>query len=139
MWMHTDRVTVQTAGRGTYELTPVLQAAVADSTAIEGLVTVFIHHTSASLIITENTDPAVRLDLEMWLSSAVADGDPRFLHDAEGPDDMASHVRSVLTQSSISIPIRHGRADLGQWQGLYLWEHRTAPHARRVTFTIVGM
>jgi secondary thiamine-phosphate synthase enzyme len=139
MWMHADRVTVQTAGRGTYDLTPALQAAVADSTAVEGVVTAFLHHTSASLIITENADPDVRLDLETWFAAMVEDGDRRFLHDAEGPDDMASHIRSVLTQSSVTIPIRHGRADLGQWQGLYLWEHRTAPHARRVTFSIVGM
>ena len=108
------------------------------SKAREGLATVFIHHTSASLIICENADPSVRRDLETFAKRLVPDGDPMFTHDAEGDDDMPAHVRSVLTQTSIGIPIVDGKLALGTWQGLYLWEHRTAPHARRVTVTVVG-
>jgi len=100
--------------------------------------TLFVHHTSASLILCENADPQVRRDLEAWLSRAVPDGDALFSHIDEGPDDMPAHVRSVLTATSLSIPVRDGRMDLGTWQGIYLYEHRTAAHRRRVSVTIVG-
>ena len=134
---HTD-ITVGTRGRGTYELTHNLQRAVAESAVTSGLCTVFVHHTSASLIVCENADPDVRVDLEMLFARLAPDGDPEYVHTLEGPDDMAAHARSVLTQASITIPVRGGRADLGTWQGIYLWEHRTSPHRRRVTVSVVA-
>lgn len=103
-----------------------------------GLAQLFIHHTSASLIICENADPDVHRDLESWLARAVVDGDPLFRHRAEGPDDMSAHIRSVLTATSLTVPITDGRPALGTWQGVYLYEHRTAPHRRRITITIIG-
>ena len=96
----------------------------------------FIRHTSASLMLCENADPAVRRDLEIFMADLVPDGDSRFTHTAEGPDDMPAHVRSVLTQSDLNIPVRNGRLALGTWQGIYLWEHRSGPHARAVLVTI---
>lgn len=125
-------------GRGIWDLTARVQRIVADSGVSSGLCTVFIHHTSASLIISENADPTVHRDLNAFLQRLVPDGDPLFQHTDEGPDDMPSHVRSVLTQTSLSIPIAAGRCDLGTWQGIYLWEHRTAPHRRRLTVTIIA-
>ncbi|HSN28570.1 MAG TPA: secondary thiamine-phosphate synthase enzyme YjbQ [Kofleriaceae bacterium] len=127
-----------THGRGTYDVTRDVAKIVGASHARLGLATVFIHHTSASLIICENADPTVREDLERFAARLVPDGDRLFEHDDEGPDDMPAHVRSVLTQTSIGIPIVDGRLALGTWQGLYLWEHRTAPHSRKVTVMIVG-
>ncbi len=103
-----------------------------------GLCHVFIKHTSASLILCENADPAVMRDLETFMERQVPDGDPMFTHTAEGPDDMPAHVRSVLTQSDINLPISDGRCALGTWQGIYLWEHRYAPHQRTVTLTLTG-
>lgn len=135
---HAKELTVATRGRGFHDLTGEVQRAVAASGARAGLCTVFLHHTSASLILCENADPDVRKDLESFFARLVRDGDPLFVHDAEGPDDMPAHVRTVLTQSSISIPIKDGEAHLGTWQGLYLWEHRTAAHHRRVTVSIVS-
>lgn len=131
-------MSVATRGRGTYDITRDIGRIVSTSSATLGLATVFIHHTSASLIICENADPSVRADLERFTARLVPDGDPLFEHDAEGPDDMPAHVRSVLTQTSIGIPIVEGKLALGTWQGLYLWEHRTAPHTRKVTVMIVG-
>jgi secondary thiamine-phosphate synthase enzyme len=125
-------------GRGIWDLTAQVQRVVHDSGAASGLCTVFIHHTSASLIISENADPAVHRDLNAFLQRLVPDGDPLFEHTDEGPDDMPSHVRSVLTQTSLSIPIANGRCDLGTWQGIYLWEHRKAAHRRRITVTIIA-
>jgi secondary thiamine-phosphate synthase enzyme len=127
-----------TRGRGTYDLTAKVDAAVLESGARKGLCTVFIHHTSASLIICENADADVRTDLERFLARLVPDGDPLFEHVAEGTDDMPSHVRSVLTQTSIGIPIAQSKLDLGTWQGLYLYEHRRAAHTRRISLSIVG-
>jgi secondary thiamine-phosphate synthase enzyme len=127
-----------TRGRGTYDLTAKVHAAVVESGARTGLCTAFVHHTSASLIVCENADPDVRADLERFLARLVPDGDSLFQHTAEGPDDMPSHVRSVLTQTSLGIPIAHGKLDLGTWQGLYLYEHRLAPHTRRVSLSILG-
>lgn len=98
----------------------------------EGLCTVFVRHTSASLLIQENADPDVLIDLEQWLGRWVEDGDPAFRHRSEGPDDMAAHIRSALTQTSIGIPFSEGRLALGTWQGLYLWEHRYCAHERQV-------
>ena len=135
---HRGELVVETKARGTYDLTRRVSDEVHTSGVREGLATVFIHHTSASLIICENADPSVRSDLERFIAKLVRDGDPMFEHDDEGPDDMPAHVRTVLTQTSIGIPIERGALALGTWQGLYLWEHRTAPHRRRVTVTILG-
>lgn len=136
--MYQSSFSISTRGRGTYDVTEAVQAAVRDSGARAGLCTVFVHHTSASLIITENADPVVRRDLDAFLARLVPDGDPLFRHVDEGPDDMPAHVRSVLTQTSLGIPIASGRCDLGTWQGIYVWEHRGAPHTRRVSVTILG-
>jgi secondary thiamine-phosphate synthase enzyme len=133
-----DELVVRTCGRGTYELTLEVARIVAASGVTAGLATVFVHHTSASLLVCENADPEVRADLERWLARAVPDGDALFRHVAEGLDDMPAHVRSALTQTSIAIPIQGGKLDLGTWQGLYLYEHRLAGHARRISVTIVG-
>ncbi|MBX3250700.1 MAG: secondary thiamine-phosphate synthase enzyme YjbQ [Myxococcales bacterium] len=137
--IHHRRVELDTRGKGLVELTREVQAAVRDAAIDEGLCTVFVHHTSASLIINENADPDVQRDLEAFLSRLVPDGDPLYVHTAEGPDDMPAHVKAALTATSLSIPVVGGRADLGTWQGVYLWEHhRRAPHRRRVTITVVG-
>ena len=135
---HRGELTVATTGRGTYEITREVAAIVNESSARDGLATVFVHHTSASLIVCENADPSVRTDLEAFAARLVPDGDPLFSHDAEGDDDMPAHVRSVLAQTSIGIPIADGKLVLGTWQGLYLWEHRTSPHRRQVTVTVIG-
>lgn len=135
---HRSKMVVETRGRGTYEITDRVQRAVRESGVDEGLCTVFVHHTSASLIICENADPSVRRDLDAFFARLVPDGDRLFTHTAEGPDDMPSHVRSILTQSSIGIPIEAGRADLGTWQGIYLYEHRHHGHRRRVTVVVNG-
>ncbi|NPC47798.1 YjbQ family protein [Corallococcus sp. AB032C] len=131
-------LTVSTRGRGLVDITGEVQQAVKGTGIREGLCTVFLHHTSASLIIGENADPVVQRDLEAFFSRLVKDGDPLFQHDAEGPDDMPAHVRTVLTQVSLSIPVKDGEADLGTWQGVYVWEHRTSPHRRRVTVSVLG-
>ncbi len=130
--------TVATRGRGTYDITREVAEIVRASSAREGLATVFVHHTSASLIVCENADPAVHRDLDTFFARLVPDGDRMFSHDAEGDDDMPAHVRSVLTQTSIGVPIAAGKLALGTWQGLYLWEHRKMPHDRRVSVTVIG-
>jgi len=129
---------VSTRGRGTYEVTDAVQAAVRASGVHDGLCTVFIHHTSASLIITENADPVVRRDLDAFLARLVPDGDPLFAHTCEGDDDMPAHVRTALTAVNLSIPVAQGRMVLGTWQGIYLWEHRTHPHRRQVVVHVLG-
>ncbi|MBA3538296.1 MAG: YjbQ family protein [Deltaproteobacteria bacterium] len=135
---HRGELSVGTRARGTYDITRDVARVVSASGVRDGLATVFIHHTSASLIVCENADPSVRRDLETFAARLVPDGDPAFTHDAEGPDDMPAHVRSVLTQTSIGIPVERGKLALGTWQGLYLWEHRLVPHERRVTVTVIG-
>jgi len=132
-----ETLTVATR-RGLNEITDVVARVVEAARVREGLCTVFIRHTSASLIIQENADPAVQRDLEAFLSRLVAEGDPLFTHDAEGPDDMPSHVKAVLTRTSEQIPIVDGRLGLGTWQGLYVWEHRSAPHRRTVLVHVAG-
>ncbi|MDX1514696.1 MAG: secondary thiamine-phosphate synthase enzyme YjbQ [Gammaproteobacteria bacterium] len=129
---------VSTRGRGSYEITRDVQRAVASSGVRQGLCHVFVHHTSASLMVCENADPAVRKDLETFMSRLAPDGDPMFSHTSEGADDMPAHVRSVLTQTDLNLPVSQGRCDLGTWQGIYLWEHRVAPHTRRLTVTVHG-
>jgi len=135
---HAASFTVGTKGRGTYEITDEVGGIVRESGIGRGLCSVFVHHTSASLIVCENADPSVRSDLERYFGRLVPDADPVFRHTAEGPDDMPAHVRSILTASSISIPIAQSRLDLGTWQGLFLWEHRTSPHRRRLTVSVAG-
>jgi len=132
-------ITVQTSGRATINITRDVEAVLRTAAITRGLCHVFVHHTSASLIVTENADDDVRRDLENYISRLVPDGDPAYLHDQEGPDDMAAHIRSVLTQTEISIPVQAGRLMLGTWQGLYLWEHRLQAHRRRLTVTISGI
>ncbi len=129
---------VATRGRGFVELSGWLREALAETGLREGIAQVFVHHTSCSLLIGENADPVVREDLERFFGKLVKDGDPLFRHDAEGPDDMPAHVRSILTGASLGIPVRDGALALGTWQGVYLWEHRRAPHHRRVTVTFIG-
>jgi secondary thiamine-phosphate synthase enzyme len=135
---HSESLTIDTRGRGTYEITGQVQQVVRGSGIERGLCTVFVHHTSASLIICENAEPEVRRDLERFFARLVPDGHPDFLHTDEGPDDMPAHVRSILTQSSISIPIDRGSCALGTWQGIYLCEHRRSPHRRKVTVSVVA-
>ncbi len=133
-----DKFTIQSDGRGTYELTQTLENMVLDSGVHKGLCHIFIQHTSASLIITENADSDVRVDLETFMSKVCPDGDPMFIHRAEGKDDMPAHIRSVLTQSELSIPIQSSSLSLGTWQGVYLWEHRIRPHNRKIIVSICG-
>src|SRR5690606_8748041 len=121
-----------------YEVTHQVARAVREAGIDVGLCHVFIAHTSASLMLCENADPDVRRDLETFMSDLAPDGDPRFVHTAEGPDDMPAHVRSVLTHSELTIPIRGGRLALGTWQGLYVWEHRLHAHRRRIQVTVWG-
>jgi secondary thiamine-phosphate synthase enzyme len=122
---------VRTSGKGLHEITARVQQAVAESGLVEGLCTVMIQHTSASLTIQENADPSARRDLENWMERHVPEGDPHFTHTAEGPDDMPSHIRAALTATTLSIPVVNGRLALGTWQGIYLWEHRRRAHSRR--------
>lgn len=129
---------VRTRGRGTVDVTREVQRIVAQSGIATGTCTVFVQHTSCSLVITENADPDVHRDLETLLARAAPDGDRQYRHDTEGPDDMAAHARSVLTATSHVIPVGNGELLLGTWQGLYLWEHRTAPHGRSVVVTVMG-
>ena len=135
---HAQTFTVSTRGRETREITELVQEIVDKSGVTRGLCHVFLHHTSASLILCENADPSVRTDLERYFARLVPDGDPVFRHTAEGPDDMPAHVRTILTQNSLAIPVSDRRCDLGTWQGVFLWEHRTSPHRRRITVSIVG-
>lgn len=136
--MFQAEVVIATRGRGLYEFTERVAGLVAESEISVGLCHLFCRHTSASLIISENADPAVLRDLETFLADLVPDGDPRFVHDAEGPDDMPAHVRSMLTQAEMTIPIIERRPGLGTWQGVFLYEHRRAPHRRSVLVTVSG-
>jgi secondary thiamine-phosphate synthase enzyme len=133
-----DSFTVTTPGRGTYLITDAVQERVRRSGVHTGLCNVFIHHTSASLILCENADPQVRADLERYMERLVPDGDPLFRHTAEGVDDMPAHVRNILTASGVTLPVTRLRCGLGTWQGLYVWEHRTSGQRRLVTVTIYG-
>jgi secondary thiamine-phosphate synthase enzyme len=134
---HAEIVTFSTRRRGTTEITEEVQRVVHESKIDRGLCTVFVHHTSASLIVCENAEPEVRRDLERFFARLIPDGDPLLRHTDEGPDDMPAHIRSIITQTSLSLPVDGGRCDLGTWQGIYLWEHRTRPHRRRVTVSVL--
>ena len=132
------RLVIDTQGRGTYDITAEVDREVNASGIARGLAHLFVHHTSASLIICENADPAVRSDLEAFMAREVPDGDPLFRHVDEGTDDMPAHVRSVLTQTGLTVPVSGARLVLGTWQGIYLWEHRRRPHRRTLTITLNG-
>ncbi len=127
-----------TPGRSTLDITRDIAAVVSGAGVETGLCHVFIRHTSASLMICENADPDVRADVERWMAQAVPDGDPMFVHDMEGPDDMPGHIRSILTGMDLTVPVTGGALNLGTWQGIYLYEHRSAPHAREVVVTLVN-
>ena len=129
---------ISTRGRGLYEFTDQVAGWIADSGFKDGLVTLHLRHTSASLLIQENADPDVRRDLESFFARLVRDGDPLFVHTAEGEDDMPAHVRAVLTAVNLSIPVRGSRLALGTWQGIYVWEHRRSPHSRIVAAHLIG-
>ncbi len=134
--MTVQRIMVRGDGQGLHELTGQVAGVVAESGAREGLCTLFLQHTSASLTIQENADPSARRDLEGWLNRLVPENDPHFTHTAEGPDDMPSHIKAALTATSLSIPILEGRLALGTWQGIYLWEHRRRHGQRKVVVHI---
>lgn len=131
-------INLSTLGRGTLNITHQIEELISQSGIQTGLANLFVHHTSASLILCENADPSVRSDLEYFMEKITPDGDPMYKHSDEGPDDMSAHVRTILTDSSLSIPVNSGRTMLGTWQGVYLWEHRTHPHNRKLTLTIYG-
>ncbi len=128
----THLLSIRTRGQGLHEITDQIQAVVAEAGVGEGLCTVFIRHTSASLTIQENADPSARHDLEGWLNRLVREDDPLYTHTAEGPDDMPSHIKAALTATTLSVPIVDGRLALGTWQGIYLWEHRRRANTRNV-------
>lgn len=138
MTHHSQTIVLSTCGPGLYEFTDQAASVVTRSGVVTGLLTVFCRHTSASLTIQENADPDVRRDLLAFFNRLVPEGDPLYRHTAEGPDDMPAHIRSALTDVSLSIPIVEGGLALGTWQGLYLFEHRTSPHIRRVILHVMG-
>ncbi|MBI5154645.1 YjbQ family protein [Candidatus Poribacteria bacterium] len=126
------KLTVEVGGQGLHEITTLVEGAVRESGLREGLCTVFIQHTSASLTLQENADPSARHDLEQWLNRLVPEDDPHYTHTMEGPDDMPSHIKAALTAATLSIPVVEGRLALGTWQGIYLWEHRRHRGSRRI-------
>ena len=136
--LHQQKLRFSTRGRGCYNISRQIEEVVTQSGIQQGICHLFLQHTSASLILCENADPAVREDLDRFMARLAPDGDPLFEHQDEGPDDMPAHIRTVLTQSSLSLPVRKGRCDLGVWQGIYLWEHRTQSHKRNVVVTLMG-
>ena len=138
MAVYQTTLAIRTRGAGTYEITDEVARALAASALSAGLVTVFCQHTSCSLVLMENADPSARRDLEAWLDRLVPEDDPHFAHTLEGADDMPSHIKMALTRTSETIPFTAGRLLLGTWQGVFLWEHRRAPHARNVVLTFVG-
>lgn len=138
MHQHQHTFTVRTRGQGLYEITRDVAGVVAGAGISTGLTTVFCRHTSASLLIQENADPDVQRDLLAFFKRLAPEGDPLFVHRAEGPDDMPAHVRAALTQTSLAIPVAAGRLVLGTWQGIYLFEHRTAPHTRSLVVHVAG-
>ena len=138
MHAHTDSISVQTRGKGTYEITEAVERIVRESGVRTGTATVFVQHTSASLVIYENADPSARVDLHAFFERLVPEGSDYFVHTDEGPDDMPSHLRMVLTRTSEVVPLAQGRLQLGTWQGIFLFEHRRQPHRRNVVVTVLG-
>ena len=129
-------LSITTDGRGTQQITHAVASVVSDSGIDTGLCHIFVHHTSASLILCENADPDVRIDLESILSRLAPDADPEYLHTLEGPDDMSAHIRSILTNMDLTVPVTNAKLGLGTWQGIFLYEHRAHSHNRRITVTI---
>jgi secondary thiamine-phosphate synthase enzyme len=138
MYQFNHQISLQTNGRRLYDITPNVTQWAEKSGMQTGLLTLYIQHTSASLLINENYDSDVLVDMEAFFARLVPDGDPLFIHTVEGPDDMPAHVRSALTQTSLSIPLLNGRVALGQWQGIFLYEHRLMSHTRRVLLHLMG-
>ena len=136
--VHQQQLRFSTRGRGTYNISQQVDEVISKSGIKTGICQIFIHHTSASLILCENADPTVRTDLETFMKRLVPDGDSMFKHKDEGDDDMPAHIRTILTESSLSIPVDKGKERLGTWQGIYLWEHRTSPFKRNITVTVIG-
>ena len=134
----THEISIQTRGRGLVNINHEIVSWAHDQGITTGLLTLFIRHTSASLVIQENADPDVLTDLNAFLDRMVPDGDPQYRHSSEGDDDMPAHIRSALTQTQISVPLIHGRLVLGTWQDIYLFEHRTSPHRRQVVLHLLG-
>lgn len=135
---HSETLWIETRGKGTYEITRELDGVLARSDVTDGVLSVFVRHTSASLVIMENADPSARRDLERFFEKLVPESTPWFSHTCEGPDDMPSHIRMALTRSSETIPVRNGSMLLGTWQGVFLFEHRRAPHRRELIVTVLG-
>ena len=129
---------IGTKGKGTYEITNLVSDGLRESGFTNGIVSVFVQHTSCSLVIMENADPTARVDLERFMEELVPEDYPNFVHTLEGPDDMPSHIKMALTRTSEQIPFANGQLQLGSWQGLFLWEHRSAPHNRRLILTYLG-
>lgn len=138
MTAHTETFSIRTHGKGTTEITREVAGIVSRSAVTHGTVTVFVKHTSASLVIMENADPSARRDLEVFFDKLVPENTPWFIHTQEGPDDMPSHIRMVLTRTSEVIPIISGRMTLGTWQGIFLFEHRRSPHQRDIAVSVIG-
>ena len=138
MYAHTASFSVQTRGKGTYEITEAVERVVRESGVRTGTATIFVQHTSASLVIYENADPSARVDLHAFFERLVPEGSEYFVHTDEGPDDMPSHLRMVLTRTSEVVPLAQGRLQLGTWQGIFLFEHRRQPHVRNVVVTVLG-
>ena len=136
--MSNHRFDVPVTGQGLYDVTAQVASAVEASGVIDGLATVFIQHTSASLLIQENADPAVQVDLQNWLSRLVPELDPLYTHVEEGPDDMPAHIKGALTAVQVSVPVIQGELALGVWQGIYLWEHRHSPRTRSLIVNVMG-
>jgi secondary thiamine-phosphate synthase enzyme len=136
--VHTEPILIRTAGKGTYEITDQISEVLIRSGIITGTLTAFVQHTSCSLVIMENADPTARRDLEEFFDRLVPENAPYFEHDAEGPDDMPSHIRMALTRTSEVIPIADSRLQLGTWQGVFLFEHRKTAHKRQIVVTIMG-
>lgn len=134
--MKQEILNIDTNGRGTYDISSEIKRIVHENNVHTGLCHLFLQHTSASLILCENADPTVRIDLENFMSRIAPDGDPIYQHDMEGKDDMPAHIRTILTQNSLTIPIKDGHCALGTWQGIYLWEHRLMAHKRQIIVTL---
>jgi secondary thiamine-phosphate synthase enzyme len=138
MGVFQSTISLQTRGKGTIEISDLLQSKIDESGQVSGIASIFCHHTSCSLVLMENADPSARRDLEDYFERLVPENDPHFIHTYEGPDDMPSHIKMALTRSSENIPFSNGQSLMGTWQGLFLWEHRIAPHKRKLTVTIIG-
>ena len=138
MGVFIQELKINTKGKGTYEISDSLENALMDSGLSDGLATIFVRHTSCSLVLMENADPSARVDLERFMDDLVPDDYPHFIHTMEGSDDMPSHIKMALTRSSENIPFSNARLHLGTWQGLFLWEHRVSPHTRKLTFSLQG-